>query len=526
MNTPFCITMVALVASVSAAYADKKSGDFSCNAWDLRIETADHLYLGCGGKGWPAKQPHFEIWREQDDPREGPVNITGAGSILPAKDGFLEINLATALAAKSRYLLLVKPKNDRNPVDLKVDFSTEAKAPISAGLAQAQRGKVFNIGGGAGTHIAFSEAATHELREQSSPGGTVHKIPVQAAITAKTQTDCKGDPLCIGKVNITADRRLRASKETVELTDLKDVFGQPVDTKATVDLAAPPKGKDDADQYYQISHKAGPGSKPSLSINVKTNSLPFWFGNPVGTFYVRNYLVQPSAAIDVATNDFAQKSDNRISLGLKGSRTWITSKERAFFQGVTFGPGFSYETNLGFKKNNFVVNYDTRLYFKNLYRTREQLRYDAATTSIDTLNPDDFKFGYGIEMLPGLEVGGSPWQQTVNNKPNTLHLDVDQYPIFRFKPTLHSFIEYDRFSVDWSGTMRMLVFTELVGQEAADHKLYLRHIQGLQNYMEVTGSIGIDQSKHTSLTVTYKRGAQPPAYPHTQTVVTGFTVKF
>lgn len=46
MNTPFCITMVAaLIASVSAAYADKKSGDFSCNAWDLRIETADHLYL-------------------------------------------------------------------------------------------------------------------------------------------------------------------------------------------------------------------------------------------------------------------------------------------------------------------------------------------------------------------------------------------------------------------------------------------------------------------------------------------------
>jgi hypothetical protein len=37
--------------------------------------------------------------------------------------------------------------------------------------------------------------------------------------------------------------------------------------KNAVALGAPPKGKDDANQFYQISHQAGRGSKPA-ALNI------------------------------------------------------------------------------------------------------------------------------------------------------------------------------------------------------------------------------------------------------------------
>src|ERR1700730_5531963 len=174
MTTRFFLAIVAaFIAGVPALRGDQASNDFSCKTWDLRIESSDHMYLRCVS-GWPTTQPYLEIWNEPDDSRDGPVNVTGSGSILAKNaDGFLEIRLATALTANRKYLLFLKRTPNSNPVDLKLELNTEPKALINAGLAQAERGKVFRIGGGSGAHIAFSDATAQELLEQSSPSGAV-----------------------------------------------------------------------------------------------------------------------------------------------------------------------------------------------------------------------------------------------------------------------------------------------------------------------------------------------------------------
>ena len=131
-----------------------------------------------------------------------------------------------------------------------------------------------------------------------------------------------------------------------------------------------------------------------------------------------------------------------------------------------------------------------------------------------------------FEFFFGLEAGGALSDQVFQNKKKTASLNIPSYAIFRFRPKVHAFIEYQRFSLDWSGILRGLLTPEYVGEELPNTTIRLRRITSWQAYMELTAAYLIDPSKHVSFTVTYKRGAQPPSFPHVQTISTGLTLKY
>jgi len=170
------------------------------------------------------------------------------------------------------------------------------------------------------------------------------------------------------------------------------------------------------------------------------------------------------------------------------------------------------------------------------YEAVQNPKYVEATTgssppkpkyqSLEDVPQSKFKAGYGFEFFGGLEAGGSLRQQLFQSKAKKAKIDVPRYSIFRFRPRLHTFFEYDRFTFDVSEAFRILATPEYVGEELSDTLVRLRRVSGIQSYTEVTVSYGLDPAKHLSLSITYKRGAQPPLFQHVNNVLSGFTIKY
>jgi hypothetical protein len=326
-------------------------------------------------------------------------------------------------------------------------------------------------------------------------------------------------------------KKLRQAKATVGFAPksgqapLTNILQQQVKVGESIDLQPTPVGKDDASTYFQFNHFAGVGSKPGYAINIKEKTFLFLDRD----LYAGDYLIQPDILVDIATNSLAKKTDDTIKIGFTATKTSLRGIED-FWQGTKFGPGITYETNRGFHKNNLLFTFDTNPLLKGLYKSREVRRYQAAAdqgkTSVSDIPESKYKGGGGLEFFFGLEAGGSLSDQTFQNRKKTTSLNIQQYSIFRFRPKVHAFVEYDRFSLDWSGTLRGLLTPEYVGEELPDGTIRLRRITSWQAYSELTGAYVIDPSKHIAFTVTYKRGAQPPSYPHVQTVSTGLTLKY
>lgn len=194
-------------------------------------------------------------------------------------------------------------------------------------------------------------------------------------------------------------------------TNLNDIFGQIVAAEGSVDISTPPKGKDDAAQYYQFSHLGARGSKPSVGINIKANSLPGF----VSRFWVGNFLAQPKIEVDVGTTEFSRKTDDSVRLGLTASHTWLSS-----FGQIIYGPGITYETNWAFKKNNLIGIFDARFIPTGWYKTREMRRLNYAANnqllSLDDVPQSKFKWGRRLEFFLGVEAGGALRAQTFSNK--------------------------------------------------------------------------------------------------------------
>lgn len=527
----YIIVGCLICACPALALADARTGDFTCEKATVKVASPTKILLVCTSN-WPASTPTVEIWLFPDrkDPRVSPVNITGNSRVLPSTDGgrSFAIQLDQPLAGDQKYViaLISPPKNDSSTakVDKFMELLTDPKATISSSLAAIDRGRVFTVD----SPIAFQNSPNAQLIErrekplEPSDMGVVHDAKIE--ISSQNPACSDDDPDCIGRVSATLDssRRLRQAKATVGIKNLTNIFGQPVAVENQVDASSPPpKGKDDAAQYYQISHKAGRGAKPSVAINIKATTLP----GVVSSFWIGDFLAQPDIVFDVGTNEFARKSDDTIRLGMLTTKTFLSS-----FGQIIYGPGVTYETNLGFKKNNLVGNFESRFIPVNAFRTREMRRYDRAARdkalSIDDIPSSAYKFGAGLEFFLGLEAGGSLREQTFQNKAKTATLGVPQYGIFRFRPRVHTFIEYDRLTLDWSGTLRVLGRTEFVGEEQPDKSVNLRRVRGARGYMETTLSFGLDRSKHLNLAITYKRGSQPPNFTHTNNVVTGFIIKY
>ncbi|HKR00186.1 MAG TPA: hypothetical protein VJT09_05905 [Pyrinomonadaceae bacterium] len=533
--TRLCLLAVLLTVFCSVeALGDATTGDFKCSAVSSKLIASNQvIFLRCD-KGWPTgwapAAAQVEIW-DTVDPRF-PHKIGGTISVQSISDTFIRITIDGGYLLKDqRYLVVLKlPRERPRDVDAIVDpdliaeiSTAPGKATITQSTAARDVGRVFTVK----SPVAIQSAGKQELVEKRQAGGT---DVLHAATVAPPRPLSLDDPETVGRLRVTLPqgRELRQNKATLKVDQVTDVFGQPITIENPVTIAAPPpKGKDDATQYYQISYAAGRGSKPSYGINFKTKALPLIPGD----LYWGDFLIQPNVVVDIGTNTFAKKTDDTISLGVTGTKIVCCADDnKAFFQGIKFGPGAAYETNRGFHKNNLLATFDSNPLLRGFVNPREERRRQLAVRlkkeSVEEVDPSAAKFGYGLEFFFGLEAGGSPSAQTFKNKSKTASLDIPTYSIFRFRPRTHAFLEYDRVTLDMSHTIRLLGTPEYAGEELPDQTVRLRRILGWQSYLELTGSFGIDQSKHLTFAVTYKRGAQPPNFPHVNSVQSGFILKY
>ena len=205
----------------------------------------------------------------------------------------------------------------------------------------------------------------------------------------------------------------------------------------------------------------------------------------------------------------------------------------------------AYETDKEFDKSNLIGTADFHPLVRKFVLTREMRRYGAVqnTKYLEAQPAPDggpnykyktfadvpesmFKGGYGFEFFVGVEGGDSLRHQFFQSKAKKASINVPKYAIFRFRPRLHMFFEYDRMTFDVSETLRILATPEYVGQELSDKEVRLRRVSEIQSYLEATTSYGLDPAKHFSISLTYKRGAQPPLFQHVNGVQSGFTIKY
>lgn len=555
MMRPLRLCLIAACLSMLCGAATRANAQsFKCgNITSKLIASPQVIYLRCSS-GWPtawaSKVVQGELWEVNlNDPRR-PAKTAATVNVEPESETFIKVTVTPGLTGGKKYILalkLVDPPKQLGPAapavgdiadpDLFVEIST---APATASITQQTTAK--DVGS---EFVVRSPIAVQTSPEQTAEGKTVYRasdqilyerrqkggseIEHEAEITGKPTSLQAGDPDLVGTVNVQLpkSRALRQAKADLQLKELKDVFGQSVTANSSVTIAAPaPKGKDDATQYYQLSHIAARGSRPSYAINIKTKALPLLLGD----YYAGDFLVQPNIVVDIGTNDLGKKTDNTMQFGVTFNKKACCREPGAFFQGIQFGPGAAYETNRGFKKNNLLVTFDSNPILRDFIQPREERRRRLAAAekkaTIDEIDPDRAKFGFGLEFFFGLEAGGSPTDQEFKNKAKTATLNVPSYAIFRFRPRTHAFVEYGRLTLDVSQTLRLLATPEYVGEELPDTSVRLRRVAGMQFYTEVTASFGLDASKHMSFAVTYKRGAQPPSYPHVNTVQSGFVLKY
>lgn len=552
----------------SAGYgaARAAASDYSCKDKIARMAIADDanghsaIFLRCNS-AWPdpvAYAPVIEVWRFTDDakvnPTLAPTRVSDGSAVRTGLIGRdLTLTLTNHLEAGKKYILILRSAATPGLIDMYVEFTADAKGVIASSPAGAELGHNFFVtsalnatvttlapdGVGRKVGAVYAVTAAVALDETARPNQVVNEKretasqphPVEADVTIQPQKDANGEPLWeeVGEVHaeLKGGKRLRQSKATVGVGPMQNVLGQTVNAENPVDLQPAPVGKDDASQYYQINHRVTKRNRPSFAINAKATSLP---GMP-RDYFLGNFLIQPNIVADIGTNDFAKKSDDTIQVGVNAFITKL-GKPESFFQGIRFGPGIAYESNLHFRKNNLLGIFESRPLLKGLYESRETRRLRAAAeanpklTSAGLIDSDKFPWGRGVEMFLGLEAGGSLRAQEFQNKAKTTTLDVPTYAIFRFRPRLHMFLEYRRLTFDVSQTFRLLATPEYVGEELPDSTIRLRRVFGFQPYSEVTALYAFDQSKHLNLSITYKRGAQPPVFNHANNVTTGFTIKY
>jgi hypothetical protein len=553
-------TIALLLTCFTSTKATAPTDKFSCEKVErFAITNPGQIYLQCN-KSWPdttAVKGSFELWQYPDnwkvDPTKGPQLYTsGSAGLWKDSNYYLELILTKPLQGDKKYILILRSSPDA--IDMFIEFSTEGKGEgaattkgaIAPSLAGTELGRTFTVTSSTNSPAMVTTSPDNPKLRKTYPVTAAIAISLKnkpdLALTEKREVNGnliphaadvsiqeQSSPETAGEINVSlkGGKKLRQAKAIVGLAPrenspqknepLLNVLSQEIKTTDTLDLQPPPVGKDDASQYFQISHFAGVGTKPGYSINIKEKTFLFLDHD----VYAGDYLIQPDILIDIGTNNFARKSDDTIKLGVTGMRTvgWFR-----------LGPGFSYETNRGFKKKNLLFTFDTNPILSTLYQSREARRYRAAAkagkNSLSDISEGAFPWGGGIEFFFGLEGGGSPSDQTFQNKKKTANLNVPSYSIFRLRPKVHAFAEYRRLLLDWSGTLRGLLTPEYVGEELPDTTVRLRRVSGFQAYMELTGGYVIDPSKHVSFTVTYKRGAQPPTYPHTNSVSTGITLKY
>jgi hypothetical protein len=538
------VVLVFLLCAINLCLAQE-----TCESLGYVILKPNLMYVLCDTE-IPKSWKYVQLWQYPDDPRKKPIRVSAKSSVGEHSDiGALEIKISPDLPVTfpgEDYFLLLSTDEKFTQVERKLDFSTSLESEMSNQTAAIMSGREFQVK----TNIAITNLADVHKNQQnvtevrcsnSSEKRNATKRDSECdELEALTRTvdnftpahrdplndpDDRFTPENFGLFKVTfKDRTRLTGKRTLKIDGLVDAFDRPQSIIGDVEFTLPPKGKDDAEQYYQVSHKVSPNAKPSFLVVIDAHTLPGLDSD----FFIGNFLVEPNIEVDIATREFQNESNDKIRLGIQATNAYLFGVLPSKRWALQLGPGFTFETNRAFDKNNLLATFEVAPHLRT-YRSRE-MRKAVADANLKPGMParslEEFKTGYGIEFSAGIDAGRNINSQEFQNEDETQSIEIPGYSIFRVRPNLHAFVEYKWFTLDLSETLRILAVKEAVGRELEDGSVEVRRLRGARNYFELTASIAFDPEKHYSIATTYKRGSEPPEYDDVDTLVTGFVIKY
>lgn len=499
----------------------------------LQFDTTAALYLGVGGDRKPVVGVVASVRLFGPEDPWIRIDITKAGGGSPLEKGKdYELDLAPDRNAT----VFVKVKGQPAPAPmhgpfetLTVSLSTKPNATIKP-FTVSSLGATFDIysnialqpfneSGPQFFEISALKTKVYHKTNSSPVGTTVPGCDPTGSCEARENAETFGR----ARVTLTADR-LSQPKATLEVQGLRDFFGDTLKIQNDVTLGAVPKTKDDSTWYLKVDHEAGPGSKPGYAIEAK---LAPTLGRPG----IAGFTWQPALNMDIGAGTVGNVKVNDTiipSLGL----TQLFRKESSGLEAVRVTPAVSFETNKEFNHKNLIYDQDFQFFIGQL-RSSRVVRAWRRFMELKPKNPDlTFSnelanWGAGLQPFIGAELGGSLMAQTVKASTSSSTVSVPAYAVARLRPKIAAFAEYKRINLTLTAFPRYLFTTEYATRESSDGKtIRLAPVAGFRPYGEAGINIGLDQFGHIALCTTYKLGSQPPTFQYTNTVQTGFLIKY
>jgi len=341
---------------------------------------------------------------------------------------------------------------------------------------------------------------------QCEPNGLYPEMPVP------------DEPAQYGTVDVAlVESQLRQASVTVQITGIRDIFGQELTLKNDVSLGGAPKTKDASQWYVLFSHQAGPGSVPDWISDVK---IAPQIGRPV----LGGFFWTPSLNMDIGSGTIGTVKANdtiKASLGL----TRLFRTEERGLEAVRFTPALGFETNREFNQRNVVSDLDFAFSITGLSATRTErswVLYNKMKPPKPKFSAQMADFGAGVQFFLGSEIGHDILAEKVTAAKSTAFVMVPLYSIARLRPRMSAFLEYKRLSLTVTAAARYLFLTEWATRQSADGKsIWLDPVSGFRPYGEACIKFSIDQAGHIALNSTYKLGSQPPTFQYVNSVQSG-----
>jgi hypothetical protein len=473
-----------------------------------------------------------ELWTTSD---EGVPGRRVAGEVrmrLDSADRWtLWVFASPALEPDREYVVVLHPVDGTTHKPLSIPFSTAGKAKLSSTLASIDLGREFVVESSVAfkhtpaTSSSITEVfakAYVDLSKKAHPERVrIHGAAVQFLGPEHDVLDPDGpldaDLVRSGRASVKVLKgRIRAALPTLRMDGLVNVFGRPVDASTEITLAAVPKTKDDASQFYKASVQTTHGSLPGVALDIKFKRTQ-WCDQLA---WCAPFRLTPDLVIDVDENVEGSQSTNTIRVGVSTLLSQLRAKG-SFYQAASWTAGPVYERNRENTKRNALLSVEWQPYFKGFMHTREMKQQEVQTYPADT--PGNPYWGYSILTFLSVEGGGALKELSVQNEGKTSSVTVPKYGIARVRPRLNPALEFQRVTVDWSVVPRLLLTPE---RSVNKKTLELRNVTGVQLYQEIAVTWTLDRAKHFALESRWKVGRQPPDYAYLSTLATGLVVKF
>lgn len=507
----FVGTISALLVSVTVAASESKKVaslvTVACDSQTLYGWTDPTKDLGTGLEADVWKLP--AEWQHRPDEPRRTVRVASTTCGTPCL--FVRVDLDEPLVAGTEYLVRLRRGSDLGGGLVAAGFlDTSGKATLSH--IAVGSGGVQTLSVAAPVRLQAPGDIKLRVAQKKHPDWTVDDL---ALVRPPAAGGCSGvtNPRGLGSAHVeiafpSGGPPLAGTQLT--LVGLVGPFGEVTATGKYG--ASVPKTEKEAEYYMAVSYLGSDEKADVFGLDLKIAPA---------LKVRRNWQLGPRLVADLAKN---ADSPNSAKLGFVARHSAFPDAGPITLSTWSFGLGAEADRDLDRVNGVFDLGWEPRLaaleHSRELRLLREAKRLAVAPSEVP-LPP----WGWGLEPKIGVEIGRSLRRQTFRHAESGQRLEIDAYDILRPFASLHGYVEWKRWTLDLSGTLRYLAEDEPTVR-TTDDTLTLRESDGFEPYIESKLSYAIDAAGHQVLEVTYKNGSLPPTFERTDAFSLGIAVKY